>query len=203
MHTNAFINYAGATELNSKARFPSKCRCSLFRYRLNVLQCCQVFDGEQLDSGESAADAKAREKKRLKDERRAKRAAKAAAQEERRRKHEEAAGTADNSHSNGANPKASKTKKSKKAKKSALNDQPTAAASKDLPDSEEDDDAPFAVDEGVVLDNDGAAGNRVDEDVENDPAYQEFLRQIAIEEEKVDSESASGSGRKKKKKGGR
>lgn len=155
----------------------------------------QVFDGEQIDSSESEAQAKAREKKRLKDERRAKRAAKAAAQEERRRKFEEEAGAAGNGHANGVDPKAKK-KKSKKAKKAA------AAADDELGDDDEDD-APFAVDEGVVLDDDelgAAADPQVDDGVENDPAYQEFLRQVAIEEEKVNGENAA-AGRSKRKKG--
>ena len=149
----------------------------------------QVFDGEQIDSSESGAQAKAREKKRLKDERRAKRAAKAAAQEERRRKLEEEA------DANGVDPTAKK-KKSKKAKKA------TAAADDELGDDDEDD-APFAVDEGVVLDDDelgAAADPQVDDGVENDPAYQEFLRQVAIEEEKVNGENAA-AGRSKRKKG--
>ena len=152
----------------------------------------QVFDGEQIDSSESEAQAKAREKKRLKDERRAKRAAKAAAQEERRRKLEEEGGAA--GHVNGVDPKAKK-KKTRKAQKA------TAAADDGLGDDDEDD-APFAVDEGVVLDDElgAAADHQVDDGVENDPAYQEFLRQVAIEEEKANGESAA-AGRTKRKKG--
>jgi hypothetical protein len=153
-----------------------------------------VFDGEQLDSNESAAQAKAREKKRLKDERRAKRAEKAAAQEERRRKREEEAEALGNGHTNGVDRKATKKKKSKKSQKNG-------AASSDGDKDDDEDDAPFAVDEGVVLDDDelGAAGDgQADgDDVENDPAYQEFLRQVAIEEDKVNRESGTGNRRKK------
>ena len=148
-----------------------------------------MFDGEQHDSSESAAQAKAREKKRLKDERRAKRAAKAAVQEERRRKREEEQEASGNGHTNGL--VTGKRKKSKKAKKQSDDD---------------GDDAPFAVDEGVVLDDAelGAAGDdQAGDDVDNDPAYQEFLRQVAIEEQKVNSESAAGNGRSRRKKGGK